>query len=70
MNQAQAKIVLMYAEANMNLSEVARNTFYHRNTLEFYMGRIYDITGLDPKNFYDLVILVDRAKKVLMGEEE
>lgn len=65
MNQSQAKIVLMYAEANMNLSEVARNTFYHRNTLEFHLGRIYDITGLDPKNFYDLVILVDRAKKVL-----
>ena len=65
MNQAQAKIILLYAKENMNLSEVARQAHYHRNTLEFHLGRICDITGLDPKNFYDLVELVGMANEIL-----
>ncbi len=69
MNRERAQLILLYAEHNMNLSEVANNCFWHRNTLDHRLDRIYDLTGLDPKNFYDLVKLVDMANEFLKEGE-
>lgn len=44
-------------EYNLNLSEAARDLFVHRNTLLYRLGKIQKLTGLDYKNFDDMVLL-------------
>ena len=40
---------------NLNLSETARSTFVHRNTLTYRLDKIRRVTGLDLRNFSDAV---------------
>lgn len=52
-------IILGMAENNMNMNAVAREQYFHRNAALYHINKIKEITGLDPRNFYDLVELVD-----------
>jgi sugar diacid utilization regulator len=62
MTDSEKRIILGYAENDMNLSKTARATHYHPNTIRDYFPRIAKKYGLDPKKFYDLVELVEMAK--------
>jgi carbohydrate diacid regulator len=55
-------IILEMAEQNMNTAAVARKMYFHRNAAVYHFDKIQDITGLDPRNFYDLVKLVKMVK--------
>ncbi|AEF16566.1 transcriptional regulator, CdaR [Thermoanaerobacterium xylanolyticum LX-11] len=46
---------------SLNLSETSRDLYIHRNTLVYRLDKIHKLTGFDPKQFNDAVIL-----KVLM----
>lgn len=59
MDNWKKKIVLLMAECNMNIAETARRAYTHRNNVEYHLGKIKRETGLDPKNFYDLVKLLE-----------
>ena len=54
----RCKIILALADANMNVLEVSRQLYMHRNTVAYQIGRIKQLTGKDPMNFYDLHDLV------------
>ena len=54
----RCKIILALAENKMNVSEVSRQLYMHRNTVVYQIGRIKQLTGKDPLNFYDLYDLV------------
>ena len=50
---------------NMNVTDVARAIFAHRNTVLYHLNKVKQQTGLDPRRFYDLVELVRMAQEVL-----
>ena len=62
LTERRRSLILAFAEHNMNLLETANASYMHRNTVEYQLNRIYKITGLNPKNFYDLVELVSIVK--------
>lgn len=68
MNKEDAHIVVAMANHNMNVTDVARAIFAHRNTVLYHLNKVKQQTGLDPWRFYDLVELVKMAQEVLESE--
>ena len=62
MTQSEKRVIIGYADNDMNLSRTARSIHYHPNTIRDYFPRIAKKYGLNPKKFYDLVKLVEMAK--------
>lgn len=56
------KTIQTFAECDMNVLKASKMLFIHRNAMEYRLKMIKDKTGLDPKNFYDLVELVNGIK--------
>lgn len=46
-----------YYAFNMSLSETSQALFVHKNTIQYQLNRIYEITGLNPRRFQDGVLL-------------
>lgn len=65
MNKEDAHIVIAMANHNMNVTDVARAIFAHRNTVLYHLDKVKRQSGLDPRRFYDLVELVKMAQEVL-----
>ena len=65
LTEKQKHIIKAFADNDMNVSETARNLFCHRNSVTYHLEKIYEDTGLDPRNFYDLVTLLS-----MIGEEK
>lgn len=53
------KCVKAYADRGMDATKAARSIYYHRNTLNYHLKCAKKKTGLDPKNFYDLIKLIE-----------
>lgn len=53
----EMEILHVYYRHNMSLKEAADDLIIHRNTLQYQLDRIRDLTGLDPRSFQDAVIL-------------
>lgn len=68
MNKEDAHIVIAMANHNMNVTDVARAIFAHRNTVLYHLNKVKQQTGLDPRRFYDLVELVKITQEVLESE--
>ncbi len=62
LTESQIDLLTAYAEENMNGVRAARRLFIHRNTLDYKLDEIQKATGLNPRNFRDLVKLLRRAK--------
>lgn len=58
MDELDMNIILELANNRMNVCEVSRILFTHRNTVSYRISKIKRLTGLDPLNFYDLYKLV------------
>ena len=56
-------IILALADNGMKWKVAARAIDMHYNSVAYRMDRIYDKTGLDPRNFYDLHKLVEMARE-------
>lgn len=65
MNKEDAHIVVAMANHNMNVTNVARAIFVHRNTVLYHLNKVKQQTGLDARRFYDWVELVKMAQEVL-----
>lgn len=68
MKKEVARIIMAMANHSMNVGEVARQLFMHRNTVIYHLDKVKRQTGLDPRRFYDLVELVKTAQEVLESE--
>lgn len=64
------KLCLQEWRISMNIGEVSRQLFMHRNTVTYHLDKVKRQTGLDPRRFYDLVELVKIAQEVLESETE
>ncbi len=49
--------LLAFADANMNASIAAKNLYLHRNSLNYRLDKITEITGLDIRQFKALSLL-------------
>lgn len=58
MTEKQKEIIKAYACNKMRLNETGRKLNYHRNTICYHMEKVYKETGLDPRDFFDLVKLL------------
>ncbi|RYM06525.1 hypothetical protein EWH99_02695 [Sporolactobacillus sp. THM7-7] len=47
----------VYFHHNFNLSTAAGALYIHRNSLQYRLDRVHRMTGLDPKQFHDAVII-------------
>lgn len=52
------KVIQVYAEESMNANKAAEKLYMHRNTVAYHLDMVKKETGLDPRNFYDLVELL------------
>jgi hypothetical protein len=62
-------VILTYFEANMNVLKTARLLNYHPNSIYQSLKRIKFVTGKDPKNIHDLLVLVEIAKRPVKPAE-
>lgn len=62
LSENRCDIIIALADYNMNVSEVSKKLYMHRNTVAYNIQRIQEITGKNPLNFYDLCDLVQIVK--------
>lgn len=71
MTQLEAKIILLLAENNLDVSPISRILFMHRNSVMYHIRMIRKKTGKNPQDFYDMCELLPEARFVLdMGTDE
>lgn len=51
------KSLAVFFQHDFNLSTAAHSLYIHRNSLQYRLDRVHQLTGLDPKHFPDAVIL-------------
>lgn len=49
--------VKVFFDCNLSINKAAKNLFVHRNTMTYRLDRVKNLTGLDPRNFYDAIYL-------------
>jgi hypothetical protein len=65
--EVEARIILALSENEMRLKASADAVHYTRSNVEYHIKRIRTVTGLNPRDFYDLSKLIPMAKTVLEG---
>lgn len=58
-SEQKKEIILAMADCNLNIQAVKHKLFIHRNTVIYRLEKIKSETGLDARNFHDLVKLID-----------
>lgn len=61
----EKEAILSYAKCNMNASEAARKIYITVNAVNYRFDRIKENTGLDARNFYDLVKLTVMSSDII-----
>lgn len=70
LDERDYRIILSFAKNSMREPETSWDLDVHRNTITYRIRKIKALTGLDPREFYDLIKLVDMAKSQLEGEAD
>ena len=65
MNETQAKIIVAYARNGMRVTKTAAALYYDRRVIYLNFKKIRENTGLNPRNFFDLVELYTIAVGIL-----
>lgn len=60
----EKEIIIQMADCDLRLGEVAKQINYCRGAVYYHVKRIFKKTGLNPRSFYDLLILIDIVKGV------
>ncbi len=63
LSEKDKRIILALADNNMKWKITAYALGMHWNSVWYRLGKIYDQTDLDPRNFYDLQKLVEMARE-------
>lgn len=61
MTEVQKRVVALMTECNMNRSAVGRVVCCNPNNVTHHCNKIQEATGLDPRNFFDLVALAEKV---------
>lgn len=68
MTKRQAKIILAFAENNMQIKATAQQLYLSDGTVSYHLKRIRDQIGWNPMKFYDLCFLVGVAMQRMGGK--
>jgi len=49
--------VTVFFDCNLSVNKAAKTLFVHRNTMTYRLDRVMNLTGLDPRKFYDAMYL-------------
>lgn len=69
MTKEQAEVIMTYARNGMDARATSKAMYVSDGTVHYYMRRILEATGKDPKDFFDLCFLVGMAQQVLGGAD-
>ena len=61
MNDLQKQVIITYAKNDMCIDRTAKAMHYRRSTIGYHIERIRTITGLNPRNFFDMIKLYEMA---------
>ena len=64
MTEKQAEIVMAFAKSSMNMREAGRSLFLHPTSVLYNLNRVYEQTGKNPREFFDLCYLVGIAAQM------
>lgn len=53
LSREERELLKSYYECNMSLKETADKFYIHKNTVQYRLDKIYEKTGLNPRNFKD-----------------
>ena len=70
MTKQQAKIILAFAENDMEIKATAEQLYMSDGTIAYHLKRIREQIGWNPKKFYDLCYLVGVAAQRLGGNKQ
>lgn len=70
MTKLQAEIIIALADNQMNIAEAGRKIFMHRSTVQYHVRKIFEATGKDPLDFYDMCELLPEAERTLQDISE
>lgn len=68
MQNKRMEVLREYARSNMSASKTAKALYMGKSTVNYHLDRVYEETGLNPRNFYDLVILVGADSPITCSE--
>lgn len=69
LNETQARIILAMAQNGLKVQPAAQALHYSRTGADYHVHRIRELTGKDPRDFYDMCDLLVIAKDVLEKKE-
>lgn len=58
MTEDRKKVIFTYAECSMNAEKASRILFMAPESVRYHLRATHEVTGLDPRNFWDLVKLI------------
>ena len=56
---ADKNVVIAYAECGMNALGAGRRLHFSNNGINYHLTKVRTLTGLNPREFYDLIKLVE-----------
>lgn len=65
MDKMDYRVILSLAKNDMRPTDAGYEMDLHRGTVMYRIDKIKRLTGLDPRKFYDLIKLVEMARKEL-----
>ncbi len=68
MNDLQKSVIIALAQNDMSVTRTAKAMHYHHNNILYHTEHIYQQTGLNPRNFFDMIKLYDMATKEVQGD--
>jgi len=57
LDEDKAALLRVYFNADMSLKKTGEQLFRHKNTVQYQLDRVRDLTGYDPRAFRDAVVL-------------
>ena len=67
LTEEDCEILKMYYDSDMSLKKTANSLFIHYNTLQYRLNRIREVSGYDPREFKQAVVLYIGIKILQLG---
>ena len=68
LSEKDFRVILLFAKNNMKVQATADELGRNYDTIAWRLAKIKAVSGLDPRNFYDLIKLVDIANSRMDGD--
>ena len=68
LTKEDCEILRMYYDSGMSLKETANHLFIHYNTLQYRLNRIREVSGYDPRDFKQAVVLYIGTRILQLGK--